>query len=208
MSVKLQHPSSMIVAGASMSGKTTFIEKLIKSSKELFSSEFDSIIICYARNQDIYGRLQKHDPKIELCEGLDFCTLPNQQTLVIIDDQMTNAGENKKMQTFFTTDVHHKNVSIIFICHNLFWKSKFGRDLRLSTHYYVLFKSPTFISQVGTLGRQLYPTSTKFLSSAYQKATKDPYTYLFVNLHPNCEDDLRVCSGILPGENFVVYLPE
>ena len=79
----------------------------------------------------------KKYPKIKLRKRLDFCTLPYQQTIVIIDDWMTNAGDNKKMQTFFTTDVHHKNVFIIiiiFICQNLFFKSKFGRDMRLSTH--------------------------------------------------------------------------
>jgi len=158
--------------------------------------------------QDTYKKLQEDDKRVELCEGLDFCTFPEENTVVIIDDLMSDANNSKKIQTFFTTDVHHKNLSLIFICQNLFSKGKFGRDIRLSTHYIIIFKSPTFLSQVMFLGRQLYPQNPKFLTSAYQQATRKPYSYLFVSTHPNEDDDRRVCSGILPNEDLIVYIPE
>ena len=73
--------------------------------------------------------------------------------------------------------------------------------------YFTIFKSATFQSQVQYLGRQLFPSAPKFLLDAYQKATEEPYTYLFVNLHPTCHDHLRVQSGILSNENQYVYTP-
>lgn len=69
-------------------------------------------------------------------------------------------------------------------------------------------KSPTLSSQVAYLGRQVFPTSHTFLPDAYKQATENPYSYLFINLHPRCEDKLRVGSGILSGEEEFVFIPK
>jgi hypothetical protein len=43
-------------------------------------------------------------------------------------------------------------------------------------------------SQIIHLAKQLYPSNTKFFQQAYELATKDPYSYLFVDLTPTCPD--------------------
>lgn len=67
-----------------------------------------------------------------------------------------------------------------------------------------IFKSPTFVSQIQYLSRQLFPQNKDFLVDAYKKATNKPHSYLLVILHPTCSDQLRVRSGILPYEEEII----
>ncbi len=65
--------------------------------------------------------------------------------------------------------------------------------------------SPSFSSQVCYLSRPLNPKKPSAIYDAYEKATTKPYTSLFLNLHPTSHDQLRIQSGILPGENHFIY---
>lgn len=80
--------------------------------------------------------------------------------------------------------------------------------MRLNTHYTVIMKSPTFASQINYLSRQVFPNKSRFLPDAYKKATKNPYSYLVLNLHPRCDDQYRVIQGILGETDKFVYLPK
>ena len=100
------------------------------------------------------------------------------------------------------------SVSVIILQQNLFPQGKHGRDIRLNSHYIAIMKSPTFLSQINCLGRQIFPNQPSFLSSAYKKATIKPYTHLFLNLHPLCDDKVRVSEGIHDDSNRVIYVPE
>lgn len=120
---------------------------------------------------------------------------------------MTSSAESKNVQDLFIKGVHHCNTSVINLTQNIFNQGKFARDIRLNTHYLVIFKSPTFYSQVAHLGRQLMPDKKNFILEAYKDATRLQYSYLFIILHPSCDDQLRIRTAILPGESEIVYSP-
>lgn len=202
---KFTHPSSTLISGVSMSGKSTFVKSLIKNVSSMYFPNPTKVIISYSVNPEQYSDLKN----VQLVQGLDFDTenFLNEPTLIVIDDQMTESGGSKKIQDLFTKGVHHRNQSVIFITQNIYNQGKFARDLRLNLHYMIFFKSPTFLSQIMCLSRQVFPESKNFLTDAYKKATEKPYSYLFLNLHPNCPDILRVRSGILPNEEEVIYTP-
>ncbi len=46
----------------------------------------------------------------------------------------------------------------------------------------VIFKNPRDRAQIGHLARQVYPLDSKFLLEAYQDVTKDPHSYLLLDL--------------------------
>jgi hypothetical protein len=116
--------------------------------------------------------------------------------------------KDKDVQELFISGVHHKSISVIFLTQNVYCEGKFSRDIRLNTHYYTIFKTPTFKYPVKFLGQQLFPEKPKFLYDAYKIATPAPYTYLFLSLHPTTPEELQVQSGILPGEEHFVYAPK
>lgn len=165
------------------------------------------MLICYSEDQPAYKELSV-DPRIRFVKGLDIDvgdkSVPK---LIVIDDLMTSSSKSNEVQSLFVKGVHHCNASVIFLTQNLFNQGKYARDIRLNTHYLVIFKSPTFLSQVVYLSRQLRPDKAKFILEAYKDATARKYSYLFIILHPSCEDLLRVRSGILPNESEIVYMP-
>ena len=49
----------------------------------------------------------------------------------------------------------HRGLSIFYFSHNLFHRSKHGRDVELQNTHIVLFKSPRDVMHVSTLSAQL-----------------------------------------------------
>ena len=99
----------------------------------------------------------------------------------------------------------HKNISVIYVKHNLFQQSKWSRTIDLNTTHIILFKSPRDIQQIGLIGRQL--NNTQFLKDSYELATKQPFGHLLIDLDPKTSDVLRYCSNIVPPGPSVFYLP-
>ena len=96
----------------------------------------------------------------------------------------------------FTKFSHHRNISIIYLSQNLFYKSKQNRTMSLNAHYLVIFKSPRDQNQLATLARQMYPGNSKFLIEAFKDATQQPYGYLLINLKSDTEERLRIRTNI------------
>ncbi|GIX81309.1 hypothetical protein CDAR_405311 [Caerostris darwini] len=144
---------------------------------------------------------------VEFHEGLpsDIHTLSN--ALIVIDDLMSELSSDTKLTKLFTKGGHHRNLSIIFIVQNIFHKGKEMRDISLNAHYLFLFKNPRDRSQIMHLGRQLYPSQTKFFREVYEDATSKPFSYLLIDLKPDTDDSLRLRSGIFPGDKYCVYQP-
>lgn len=205
---RLSHPSSTIIAGSSMSGKSVFTKKLLDNISYMYNPVPTRIILSFSEDQPIYNNMRHNN--IVFVKGLefDYDNPSNEPTLLILDDQMRDASKSGVIQDLFTKGVHHRNFSLILITQNLFNQGRFARDMRLNAHYYFIFKSPMFQSQVHSLNRQLYPLNPGFLEDAYKKSTIEPFSYMFLNLHPRCNDDLRVSSGILPSEEETIFLPK
>ena len=64
----------------------------------------------------------------------------------------------------------------------------------------ILFKNPRDASQFASLARQMYPNKSAFAVEAYKDATQLPYSYLFVDLRTEQDEDLRLRTNIFPGE--------
>ena len=130
---------------------------------------------------------------------------PETRNLFIVDDMM--GEKDAVIAKLITKKSHHGNLSVIYIVQNLFHYSKEHRTISLNASYLCLTKNVRDASQIVHLAKQLYPNNTKFFQQAYQLATKEPYSYLFVDLTPTCPDEIRVRSGIFPTDTHYVYQP-
>jgi len=210
-SFKLIAPFTMLIAGCTMSGKTQLVKSYVCNAHRIIVPPPQKILISYTEDQLAYDELRRDVKNVELVKGLNFEISdfdPSIPSLLVIDDQMKDIVKCSKMQELFTRGVHHRGVSAIILQQNLFPQGKHGRDIRLNSHYIAIMKSPTFLSQVNCLGRQIFPNKPSYLSSSYKKATIRPYSHLFLNLHPLCDDRVRVSEGILQDHFRVVYVPE
>ena len=76
--------------------------------------------------------------------------------------------------------------------------------MSLNAHYMVLFKNPRDVSQFVNLARQMYPKTFQFAIDA----TREPYSYLLVDLRSEQDEELRLRKNIFPGESHNVYVPK
>jgi len=159
------------------------------------------IVYCYGEYQQLFCNY----PQVVFHQGLpdlnDFDG--SEPTLVVIDDLMHETNET--VANLFTKGSHHRNVSVVYLAQNLFPKNKFARTMSLNAHYMVLFKNPRDVSQFANLARQMYPKRSQFAVEAFKDATREPYSYLLVDLRPEQDDDLRLRTNIFPGETHYVY---
>lgn len=192
----LRHPSNCLIYGPSQTGKSTLIREMIK--RNIYSNNFRKIKWCYSYPDEWF----LEEPQIEFVRGLPKSYESNE--LIIIDDLMHNLSD--KIAELFTVASHHCNVSVILVLQNLFPRCKVARDISLNSHYMLLFKNARDASQIGCIGRQIYPKNSKYFIDAYLKATSSPYKYLVVDLHPQTEEQYRLRDGLFPDENGVYWL--
>ena len=125
------------LVGPGESGKSPLIYEWLKNGT--FQPNFDRIIFFYQHFQPLYEQMQKEVENLDFVQGVNFDfndSLENNGTkyLLIFDD---SCQEICASRDFEKTSVAGRNrgLSTIYIKHNLFQKSKLGRDIELqSTH--------------------------------------------------------------------------
>jgi GTPase SAR1 family protein len=192
LEVRLRHPFTAVVSGPTGCGKTMFIFRLIENLKEMITPTPTKIVYCYGEYQSLFDNY----PQIEFHDGLpDVAMFDGAPTLLILDDLMGEADD--VVTKLFTKVSHHRNVSVIYLTQNIFYKSQ--RTISLNSHYIVLFKNPRDAGQVSTLARQMYPGNSKFVIEAFKDATTTQYSYLLFDLRPEQNEKLRLRANIFPG---------
>lgn len=210
MEGRLLAPFSMSIFASRQSGKTVFTKNLLLNQNRLISPQFKKVIWVYKTwQEEIFSELLQNQSmfEIEFVEDLPNVTDKQENTVIIIDDLMVEAAQNDLVQALFTRG-RHLNLSVIYLAQNLFHKGKHSRDMSLNTDYMVLFKNTRDASQIMHLSRQMYPNNPKFLTWAFHDTTKEPYSYLFLDLKPYTSESLRVRSGILNEQYQLVYVPK
>ena len=187
------HPSCMMVAGPTQSGKSFFIYNLLVNKKNLITPEIDKIIYCYSVWQPLYEKMLVEVNNITFNKGL-----PSPETLkdaiIILDDLMCECIQNKQILDLFTVGSHHRNLSVIFLTQNVYEKGKYARAISINSHYLVLFKNHRDKAQIQHLARQIYPQEGKFFDEVYSDATDRKFGHLIVDLKSTSKDLLRLSS--------------
>jgi len=136
------------------------------------------IVYCYGE----YKQLFRGYPEVVFHRGL-----PNMEDfdgkvplLFIVDDLMQETDQS--VANLFTKGSHHRDVSNMFLAQNLFPRNKFAS---LNAHYMVLFKNLRDVSHFAHIARQMYPGFSKFAIESYKDATREPYSYLLMDLERN-----------------------
>ena len=208
----LQAPFTMIVSGATCTGKTYFVSKLMENLSDLFGKEFDEIVISYGVFQPIYKTMTQQNSKIKLVDGLPndiYESLSEHEgnKLLIIDDQMLDLAADKRLAKLFTV-MRHRNLSTIFLVQNFYFRSQFMTTISRNAQYVVLFPNPRDKTVVATISRQMHPETPHFVADAFSQATSKKFGYLFIDLTAGCDDKLRLRSSIFPNEICEVYRPK
>lgn len=204
MDVSWKHPFTCCISGPSGSGKSVFVEKLLKHKLEMITPVPRHVVWSFGVDQPaLRSRLSEH--KVNFVDGLPDMETLEEDCLLVIDDQMNETDE--RVSNLFTKGSHHKRVSVVYIVQNVFGKNKHMRTISLNSHYLVIFKNPRDASQATHLGKQMFPNKLKFFQEAYKDATAKPHGYLLCDLRQETPDQLRLRTDIFPSDGqHIVYV--
>ena len=199
------HPFTCIVSGPTGAGKTELIKNIILNKESVIDSPPERVIWFYSEVQPkLQMELQNTEfrnemPRLDEFDGFH-------KVLIVIDDFMSET--NKEITKLFSKGSHHRNLSIFFLVQNFFYGNKQMRTITLNAHYIILFKNPRDQTQIHSLARQMFPGNAKFLLSAFNLATQNPFGYLFLDLRQQTPEEIRVRTQILPDEPTIVFQPK
>ena len=201
--LRFKSGSTITISGPSQSGKSTLVETIVQDRGELFTEPISSVLwFCqYIPQNKIEGVKYYNGFPSNIMEILQ----PN--SLVIVDDLMIELANSQVLTTLMTKAVHHLPMTLIYITQNIFHKSNDNKTRRLNTNYLILFKNPQDKSQIEYIGRQMYPKDKNFLSSAYEDATKSPYSYLVIDSQQSTPDEICVRTNITKDKIMEIYVP-
>lgn len=211
MKSTFKHPCNIMIAGPTQSGKTENIKRILLNIDKLFTPNISKVYICYKRWQNSYEEIVKssHLP-IEFIEGIIDTNIidSSKNSLVILDDLITQSVNDDNIFNLFTIDSHHKNISVIIVTQNLFSKGKHARSISLNCHYIFVMNNPRDRLQISYLAREMFPTNQKFLVECYEDATSEQYGYLFLDFKQDTPKNCRVSTKIYPEEERICYIPK
>ena len=159
---RLKIPFTCIAAGAPLSGKTTFVRRLLEERHRLIDKSIDKVVWFYGQETD-FVRMKEyklHNLPVQYVKGLpksfDNYIVPG-KILFVIDDLMQSAGDSVAVTDLFCNKVQHEKLSVILLLQNLFYHGKERTTLVRCSQYLVVFKNPMDKSIPLYLSHKLMP---------------------------------------------------
>ena len=59
-----------------------------------------------------------------------------------MDDLMDEGGSDKRILDLFTKHSHHRNITVLYLCQDMFPPGKYAKSISRNVHYIVAFKNP------------------------------------------------------------------
>ena len=192
---KIQCPSRLVIAGPTMSGKSTFALQLITHREDVYSHKFERIVYALPQSsihlqQEFIKKLTEVFPQINICEGLpdveELClTTDTSHKLLVLDDLMMQVFSSGKMLELITNFSHHCNISVVIICQSLYLPAKHRLTLIRNCSEKVIFHDKVDQNQLQILSRHIFPSKPNFLKECfnilYNIKTRKELKYLFID---------------------------
>ena len=198
-------PSSVLIVGPSGSGKTVFTTRLLTDNIDLFAALPAKMHYCYGSWQTSFEALKK--------AGVTFSAgVPTEMELdkrfprgglLVMDDLMTEGNNDKTVLDIFTKHSHHRNITVLYLCQDMFPPGKFAKSISRNAHYIVAFKNPRDQLGIRNVLLQAFPRRWQQVLDVFRRVTSRPFGYLVLDLHPASSDDRRLVSNVLKEEGYV-----
>lgn len=205
----LKAPFTMIISGATQSGKSTLTRQILERRLEIMDPPIDEVMYLYTEWQPkLFGELQVSIPNIVFHQGLpdEIADEFGRHKLVVCDDLMTEMAKSDDAVNLFIRGSHHRNISVLFLIQNFFYKNL--RTLTTNAKYIVLMKNPRENGFASVLGRQMNGGKRNAaLEYAYKECMTRRYGYLVIDYGQEQDDACRLRSSLFP-ENMIVYMAE
>ena len=196
--MRLKENFKLFISGPSRCGKTFFVSDLIENIEGFSKQPPSTIIYVYKVWQTKFDEMQSI-VHIFIADNENIVNQLKQmavgQPIFVIFDDLLNSNSLADISNLFTVDGRHMNMSMAFITQRMFVNNEHFRQISQNCDYFCVFKNPRNSSEIRTLAQQLTPGSLE-LVDVYMEATKDPFTYLFINLTQECPPKVKYLSRL------------
>ena len=194
--IRLKENFKLFINGPSRSGKTFFLKDFIQNMDIFCKSPPKITTLVYKVFQPIYLDLNVDYLRMD-CDNLKekLLELARGESMLVIFDDLINSSSLPNIANLFVVDGRHSNLSMIFLSQKLFIKNDYFRQISQNSDYYMLFKNPRNSQEIQTLSHQMTP-GKKHLITYYKEATKNPFSYLFINLTQECKERVKYLSHL------------
>ena len=196
--IRLKENFKLFVSGPSRCGKTFFISKLLENIDTFSKDPPETVLYIYKVWQTKFDEMKSVvDGFIEDNENVvkQLKELALGQRVFVIFDDLINSKSLVDIATLFTVDGRHMNMSMAFLTQRMFVNNEHFRQISQNCDYFCVFKNPRNSSEIRTLAQQLTPGSLDLIE-IYKEATKNPFSYLLINLTQECDPSLKYLSHI------------
>ena len=171
-------PSSVLIVGPSGCGKTVFTARLLSDQLDLFEDP-RTLHYCYGAWQPGFRRLQKRG--VQFHEGVpDVESLSDwfpRGGVLILDDLMAEGSNDKNVLDLFTKHSHHRNITVLYLCQDMFPPGKYAKSISMNAHYIVAFKNPRDQLGMRNVLLQAFPQRWNAIQRTFQTVTDRPFGY-------------------------------
>ena len=188
-----------MVIGASQSGKTTSVLRIIR--EQLIEPMPNKIFYLYGAHQPFMEDAEWRN--IKFVKGLDLSVIEDESEdkLLIVDDLMLEL--DRDLANHFIAGSSHKRTTTIFITHTIFLNNDLYRLISANSHYMLLFHNKRNYSQVSRLARQVLGTEHERLVEAYKSINS--YEFVLLSFHQRVPKELLIITDFW-GVNPSVFL--
>ena len=182
--IRLKVPFSALFVGKSKSGKTTLLLDILNQwntyTNDVNGEYFKRIYWIYGTenakdfnklNTIVVDHAKRHCtsnvPRTEFIKGdlkseqvLNKIRNIPEQSIVILDDLMTEMVKSEEISNVLTRESHHKGWCVILLWQDMYPVQQFARTIALQCNYKYIFRDPARQDRLRTLCAQMFPNAT------------------------------------------------
>ena len=208
--VRLKENFKLFISGPSRCGKTFFVADLLQNIQTFAKQPPSLVVYIYKVWQTKFDEMTNvvhiflEDQKNIVDKIKEYAT---GAPILIVFDDMINSSSLSELAPLFTVDARHMNMSLVFLTQRMFVNDEYFRQISQNCDYFIIFKNPRNSSEIRTLAQQITPGSLHLINM-YIEATKEPFSYLFINLTQECPPEIKYLSQFFMRENSVKCFAE
>lgn len=207
------HPCQLLIAGATKSGKTTLLMKILAQKEIMFDPVPRDVYWFYTMRSSVAGvpeslpfvRLRNGVPTEDMVRAITKEGIPKMVILDDMQDVLENKNQTKMLMDILTKVSHHGNLSIVFIVQNLYNENM--RKVRSQCDEIVIMgNGSSAMHNAEQMGRSLLAgKGAQYLKDCLSKARLlTPHSHLLVSSGAHT-GPFSVRCGILPGDKAQAY---
>ena len=179
--IRFKTPFSLILSGASGSGKTTWLEHFLRIFDKITDGKgkYDKLLWFSRTNQpNLFIRIRSNfKGTTRVFDSIDneiYSTSEKEGTnsIIVVDDLMHEMSSNVDIGKLFTKGRSHVNYNVILLWQNVFPKGSEMRNLSINAQHIVMFKNPRDKSQIQFFAQQVAPGKVTSFLDVFNDCTK------------------------------------